>query len=106
MKNPYAEAISALFSGKSLKPVIVWIAQNNPGVLVKAFKACYPEPVPVEIPKFDAVITRAENDARILTLARTHRVGAIKLHREIYHSTLQEARDEVVKMLQDDGSWT
>ncbi len=71
MKNPYAEAIECLFSGKSFKPVIVWIAQNNPGVLVKAFNKCYPpvdqagplEKTMADEPKLDAAITREKANA-------------------------------------------
>lgn len=97
MKNPYAEAIECLFSGKDFKRVLVKIAQNNPGVLVKAFRACYPDPA--ETPKFDAAIAKAENDANILSLAKMYKIEAIKLYREIYKSGLKEAKEAVEKML-------
>lgn len=98
--NPYAEAIGLLFSGKDFKRVLVKIAQNNPGVLVKAFRECYPDPVPA--PKFDAVITRAENDAKILAIAKSNLINGIKEHRAIYRSGLNEAKDAVKKMLAED----
>jgi ribosomal protein L7/L12 len=98
-KNNHREAIGLLFSGKSMKPVLIKIAQIAPAVFIRAFRECYP----AATPKFDAVITKAENDARILAVARTHKIGAIKLHREIYKTDLKDARDAVLKLMADNG---
>jgi hypothetical protein len=61
MKNPYAEAIGFLFSGKSLRQVIIWIVQNYPGTFCKAFRACYP---PIKFEDLPSIVPESGCDCK------------------------------------------
>lgn len=89
-KNNHKEAIGLLFSGKSMKPVLIEIAQIAPAVFIRAFRECYPDP-------------NAKNNARILAAARCRKIDAIKIHRDVYKSSLMEAKEAVEKLMADNG---